>query len=628
MCSIAGIFSLEANAPQLPQSLAGMVGALRHRGPDDSGAWRREAVAGPAVGLANTRLAIIDLSPAGHMPMEDAVTGHVLTYNGETYNFRDLRRELEEPDREWQSQTDTEVVLRGYQRWGAAAWRRLRGMFALALWDEAEETLMLARDPFGIKPLYYYQTDKLFVFASEIRALLASGLVPRRLSQAGAASFLHYGAVDEPGAIIEGVRALRPGHFLTARAEGRKIVCEELAYAADMIPAAPQAKTRAEAVGSLRELLRETVKIHLVSDVPLGMFLSGGIDSSALVALMSEVTREKPRTFSVVFAEKQLSEAQYARRVADKFGAEHTEVMLRESRLLEMLPAALAAMDQPTQDSVNSFVVSQAVKEAGMTVALSGLGGDELFAGYPAFRRAQQMAKAAFVPRSLRQAAATVGEAFFYDSITRKKTWRLLAGEGRADETTDLARQLLLPEEVETLIGRAPAKASEKLWPTELAGEDVINAVSLHELQNYMANTLLRDTDCASMAVSLEARVPFVDTALASFVLSLPGAWKTDGARPKPLLTDALGDLLPPEIVNRPKMGFTLPFSFWLQSNLRAEVDKLMSDTLMLKVIGLNAEAARSIWQRFQAAPQKVGWSRPWALFVLARWCALHGVRQ
>jgi asparagine synthase (glutamine-hydrolysing) len=628
MCSIAGIFSLNTERGPFPAALTRMTQALRHRGPDDSGVWWRESYNRPAVGLANTRLAIIDVSAAGHMPMADDPTGQVLTYNGETYNFEDLRPELEESGRPWHSHTDTEVVLRAYQRWGAAAWRRLRGMFALALWDETEETLILARDPFGIKPLYYYQDDGFFVFASEIRALLASGLVPRRTCRAGVASFLHYGAVDEPGTIIEGVRAVRPGHFMTVAANGKRLTTQEISYAADIIPDKPQAANRNEAVVRLRDILRDSVRRHLVSDVPLGLFLSGGIDSSAVVALMSEVTREKPRTFSVVFAEQQLSEAPHARRVAEKFGTEHTEIMLQESHLLELLPDALAAMDQPTQDSVNSFVVSQAVKEAGMTVALSGLGGDELFAGYPAFKRAQQMSAASRFPRPLRQAAALVGEAFFYDSVARKKTWRLLASEGNAADAVELSRQLFLREEVEALIGAAPGKVSPKLWLAETARGDVINAASLHELQNYMANTLLRDTDCASMAVSLEVRVPFVDVGVASFVLSLPGAWKMDDGRPKPLLVDALGDLLPPEIVNRPKMGFVLPFSVWLQSRLRGEVDKLLADTLMLKVIGLNAEPARAVWQRFLAAPPKVGWSRPWALFILARWCALHEVRQ
>jgi asparagine synthase (glutamine-hydrolysing) len=628
MCSIAGIIDTTRARADASTALARMAGAMYHRGPDDSGVWWREAAHGPAVGLANTRLAIIDLSPAGHMPMEDAVTGCALTYNGETYNFQDLRREMDEPHAPWRSHTDTEVVLRAYQRWGAAAWARLRGMFALGLWDEAQQRLLLARDPFGIKPVYYYQTDELFVFASEIRALLASELVPRRLSRAGAASFLHYGAVDEPGTIIEGVRAVRPGHYLTVAADGGRIAAEETPYAADLLPSEAPARTRAEAVGRLREVLRESVKLHLVSDVPLGLFLSGGIDSSALVALASEVTSERPRTFSVVFAEQELSEAAHARRVAEKFQTVHTEIPLSEERLLSLMPDALAAMDQPTQDAVNSFVVSQAVRAAGVTVALSGLGGDELFAGYPGFQRARQMQAAARVPRILRHAAAAVGGALLNDSVTRKKTWRLLAGDGSADAAIDLGRQLFLAEEVEALSGHAPPTATAKLWPSARVGGDAINAASLHELQNYMANTLLRDTDCASMAHSLEVRVPLVDAAVASFVLPLPGAWKVDGARPKPLLVDALGDLLPPEIVNRPKMGFVLPIGGWLQARLRPEADAVFRDDALLAAVGLRPDAAATVWRRFLAAPRKVGYTRPWALFVLARWCALHDVKH
>ena len=625
MCSIAGLISAQRNDKVNPsRSLEVMLGSLYHRGPDDSGVWWREAVDGPTVGLASTRLAILDLSPAGHMPMQDA-DGCVLTYNGETYNYLDLRRELDESESAWQSHTDTEVVLRAYQRWGADAWRRLRGMFALALWDETQQTLHLVRDPFGIKPVYYYHDGAVFVFASEVRALLASGLVPRRLSRAGAASFLHYGAVDEPDTIIAGVRAVRPGHCLTVREQAGRLEIRETPYAQNLLPAVSPFTNRREAVGVLRETLRESVRLHLASDVPLGVFLSGGIDSSAIVALMSEVTTEKPRTFSVVFAEEQFSEKTQARLVADKFGTEHTEIPLSEDRLIELLPDALAAMDQPTQDFVNTYVVAQAVKAAGITVALSGLGSDELFAGYPTFRRALQMRTAARVPRVLRRAAASVGGALSNASITRRKTWRLLASDGQAETAIDIARQLFLREDVEALTGGWPDTASPKLWPPAGANGR-INAASLHELQNYMANTLLRDSDGASMAHSLELRVPFVDTVVASLVVPLPGEWKVNGGRPKPLLLDALGGLLPDEIVYRKKMGFVLPFANWLQSRLRGKVDNVFADEATLKAIGLRPSAVQEVWQRFLKTPAAVGYTRPWALFVLARWCALHEV--
>lgn len=633
MCSIAGIFTAQRHATgtleagNLAHSLAQMTRALQHRGPDAHGLWWRNQAHGPAVGLGNTRLAILDLSPAGQMPMTHGAT--VLSYNGETYNFQSIKREIEstsEVRNAWRSHTDTEVVLRAYQTWGAAAWPKLRGMFAAALWDETPQELILARDAFGIKPVYYYQTKDLFIFASEVRALLVSGLVPRRLNRDGAATFLHYGAVDEPTTIIEGVRAVRPGHYLTVKLNAGKVTVSETPWAADALPQVPAVRTRAEAVKELREILRESVRLHLVSDVPLGVFLSGGIDSSAIVALMSEVTHVAPRTFSVVFDEQKLSEESYAALVAAKFRTEHKVIRLTGQDLEALLPDALGALDQPSQDAVNTFVVSQAVKAAGLTVALSGLGGDELFAGYPSFTRARKMATAARVPRLLRRAAATAAGVWLDDSITSRKTRELLAGDGQTATTVDLARQLFLSEEVKRLLGELPPKASEKLWPVSRAGRDVVNAVSLHELQHYMANTLLRDTDSMSMAHSLEVRVPFVDLAVASFVVPLPGAWKLAGSYPKPLLVDALGDLLPPEIVNRPKMGFTLPFAQWLQTTLRVEVERILTDDTSLQSWGLNAPAVREVWRRFLAAPHKVGWTRPWALFVLARWCARHEV--
>jgi len=564
--------------------------------------------------------------------MTNDEAGLSLTYNGECYNYLELRRELGEPAGGWRSRTDTEVVLRAYERWGVASFGKLRGMFALALWDARRRSLILARDPFGIKPLYYYRTDKLFVFASELRALLAGGLVPHRLSGAGLVSYLRAGAVASPETILEGVRSLPPGHFMMVepRADGT-LATEEIAYAEDLFSGvgAPKLANRTEAVELLRTTLEESVRLHMASDVPLGLFLSGGIDSSALVALMSRVTRERPKTFSVVFAEKKFTEAAHAGVVAEKFKTEHHEILLSGRRLLELLPGAIGAADQPTMDGVNTYVVSKAVKDAGITVALSGLGGDELFAGYPTFRRALRLRQVARVPRPLRRGVAAVGGAFFNHSVQRKKFWRLLASDADAAATYAISRELF-PEPASLLSGGegfTSVKSGTACDPKlPLPAQDPINAVSVYELRGYMANTLLRDTDCMSMAHSLEVRVPFVDVEIVRFVLGLPGAWKLNGGRSKPLLQDALGDLLPSGVAHRPKMGFTLPFEDWMQSRLRDGIETTFADESQFESIGLRPEAVRDVWRRFLHAPQRVGWSRPWALYVLGRWCAQHRV--
>ncbi len=638
------------------------------------------------VALGARRLSIIDLSAAGHQPMHDAEAGLTIAYNGETYNFRELRKEIGEEFGPWRSSTDTEVVLRAYRKWGLSAFEKLRGMFALAIWDAAKQELILARDPFGIKPLYYWagvsdsaisdsevsnstisdlaiadsdlrkmnlrfeirNPQSAFLFASEVRALLASGLVPRKLSAQGVASYLSYGSVQAPLTIVENVRSLMPGQYMVVRPHGNALEIEETSYTGcssnpgfvSLDTTAP--RSREEAVEVLRAKLENSVKLHLVSDVPLGVFLSGGMDSSALVALMSRVTSEKPKTFSVVFDEKEFNEAPHSRLVASSFQTEHQEIHLRENQLLEMLPAALGAMDQPTMDAVNTFVVSKAVKEAGVTVALSGLGGDELFAGYPSFRRALRLENMSKLSRRVLRSASPIGRTALGGSVQRDKFWDLAESDGSPTDVYQTTRQLFSPAQVMNLLcNRAPdakrisvseehrtERRKANLLGCTIDDGDTINRVSELELTRYMANTLLRDTDSMSMAHSLEVRVPFVDVEVARLVLSLPGNWKLNGNRPKPLLADALSDLLPAEVLQRRKMGFTLPFEKWMQSRLRSEISSVLEAKERSRKAGLDSNVAAKVWQSFLRTPHAVGWSRPWALYVLCKWCEINEVLE
>jgi asparagine synthase (glutamine-hydrolysing) len=295
---------------------------------------------------------------------------------------------------------------------------------------------------------------------------------------------------------------------------------------------------------------------------------------------------------------------------------------------LNMLPGALASMDQPTMDGVNSYVISRAVKQAGITVALSGLGGDELFAGYPSFHRQRRLQKMKGIPRSLRTAAASVGRTVLGASVHHRKAWDLLAGGATATHTYTVSRRLFSEEEIAGLLGKNATQAerlAQRSCSAEVERRDPLNAISLYELQGYMANTLLRDTDQMSMAHSLEVRVPFVDSVVATFVLSLPGKWKMDGVRPKPLLLDALGDLLPEEVWRRPKMGFTLPFEKWMRSALTTQLDAAFLPQGGLDRLGISKSAA-DIWQTFKNTPHRERWSRPWALYVLNRWCEINSV--
>ena len=604
MCSISGILSIARTDDLAVQR---MNAAQRHRGPDDHGVFQTGHVI-----LGNTRLAVIDTSPAGHQPMNDPKTHHCLTYNGETYNFKELRNEL---GGEWLSNSDTEVILRAYGKWGVDAFRRMRGMFAFAIWDDAKQNLVLARDPLGIKPLYYFVSKTHFVFASELRALLASGLVPRRLSASGIDSYLANGSVQSPLTIVDEVKQLQPGHYLQLRINSENIELSETQFA---VSKNESVRDRAEAVARLRSELEESVRLHLVSDVPLGVFLSGGMDSSALVALMSRIDH-RPKTFSVVFDEATFTEAPFSRAVAERFQTDHSEIRLTEDRLLQILPNAIAAIDQPTMDGINTYVVSEAVKRAGITVALSGLGGDELFAGYPSFRRGIKLNSISPVSKRVLRVASGIGKIALNGSVQRHKFWRLANSDCTPEDVYRISRQLFSTDFVTRMTGRDAVYKTNGIHHSS----DVVNTISQLELNGYMTNTLLRDTDAMSMAHSLEVRVPFVDTTVVDYVLSLPGEWKL-GERNKPLLADALSDLLPRDFLARPKMGFTLPFEKWLQQALRTEVSSVLTDAS--RVAGLNSQAVEKVWKNFLQKPRAVGWSRPWSLYVLAKWCEINRV--
>jgi asparagine synthase (glutamine-hydrolysing) len=619
-----------------------MNAALHHRGPDDQGITNIRTESSLEVSLGNTRLAIIDVTAAGHQPMHDPDTENWITYNGETYNYRQLRTEVGDEFGPWRSNSDTEVVLKAYRKWGTEAFARLRGMFALAIWDEHKRMLVLARDQFGIKPLYCFSgsggpisinpgtseaiSTNTFMFASELRALLASEMVPRTLSPSGLSSLLEFGSVQAPLTIVKDVWSLMPGTCLTISEQSSS----QLRFAVtDFVKRGNRvvAKSRDQAKCELRELLEDSVRQHLVSDVPLGVFLSGGMDSSAIVALMSRVTSERPRTFSVVFAEQKFTESQHSEAVASRFNSQHHELILSEQSLVTSLPNALAALDQPSMDGINTYVVSQAVKASGVTVALSGLGGDELFCGYPSFRRALRMETTNALTRSLLRSVARVGGFAATVSERHKKAIQFANGSGDPAAVYRISRQLFSPQAVRDL-AKSPVAIHE---PSDsMNGDhDTVNLISRFELNGYMANTLLRDTDSMSMAHSLEVRVPFVDKEVADYMLAIPGVWKVDasnGYQSKPFLAEILSDLLPRGLLDRPKMGFTLPFERWMTSQLKNEIASVLADPTQLANAGLTDVPVRDLWHRFLRRPQAVGWSRPWTLYVLMEWCRLNNV--
>ncbi len=635
MCGIVGI--LARNTQLAPEVLENATRSLAHRGPDDSGTVIiRETSPEPLeIGFGHRRLAILDLSPLGHQPMQDEQTGNWIVFNGEIYNFRELRKELEAAGCKFRSHSDTEVILAAYRVWGESCLARLGGMFAFGLWDAARKRLLLARDPMGIKPVYYYQSEKYFLFASEVRSLLQTGLVPRKVDSTGALSYLAFGSVYEPWTIVEGVRAVPPGHVLTVE-KGSVSVREywsSLHFARGRTEERVEEEARnANSAGTARlpEILRDAVLSHLVSDVPVGVFLSGGIDSSSLVAVLSH-NGVRANTFSLVFREEEFNEGPYSREVACRFGTEHHEIPVSLDDTLAALPAALGAMDQPTIDGINTYLVSAKTRAAGVKVALTGLGADEMFAGYSNFRRVPRMER--FVrrfgrlPRFAQQPLAA-SIALFAGKSKSDRNRKLAEMTGSRESIVHpyfLLRMLFEPAEREALFATPDSEASQRSLDrmlqesvTESQPLDPVDRVSYLESHFYMRNTLLRDSDFMSMAHGLELRVPFLDRALVEACFRIPGPRKLEGNLPKGLLLASLGVELPREIVNRPKRGFTLPFERWLRGEMRPVVEGALlkgdSSQAMLK-----PGAASGVWQRFLAG--ETSWSRPWSLFVLKRWC-------
>jgi asparagine synthase (glutamine-hydrolysing) len=636
---MCGIFGIVARNSRIPDGLLerGTL-SLAHRGPDDSGTIviRDSVPENIEVGLGNRRLAILDLSPLAHQPMHDAETGNWIVYNGEIYNFLQLRRELEETGTRFVSHSDTEVVLKAYARWGPECLLKFRGMFAFALWDARRHSLFIARDPMGIKPLYYAQAGSYFTFASEVRSLLGTGLVQARLDPAGLANYLTFGSAYDPLTLVNGIRALPPGETLMWESG----VVRQSSYW-DLVDGSetddpdfhPFAANEKEAVERLQPMLEDAVRLQLVSDVPVGVFLSGGIDSSALVSILSR-SGVTPSTFSIVFREADYSEAEHSRAIAAKFHTDHHEIAVSQRDVLAAIPEALGAMDLPTMDGINTYFVSRETRRAGVKVALSGLGGDEVFAGYSSFRDVPRMERVAKLwkrlPAVTRGPFASVFQAISSDSDQNRKLVSLARDNGRVLHPYFLSRMLFLPAQRALLFRKDSGCAAEIAEQAQCdrlrraLALDPINRVSYLESRCYMLNTLLRDADVMSMSQGLEVRVPLIDHQLAKTVLALPGKWKLNGT-PKKLLVDALEGSLPDEIVHRPKRGFTLPFELWMRQELRSEIETVLNEKRISQgPMGelLCADQLRRVWKDFLNG--KTSWSRPWSLYVLQRWCELH----
>lgn len=640
MCGIAGIIGLAQQSPlsNLSGRLEAMAAAMQHRGPDDQGIYISPD---DRVGFTTRRLAIRDLSPCGHMPMGNAPGTVWITFNGEIYNADELRQELEALGYTFHSTADTEAILHGYEAWGDAVVQRLHGMFAFAIYDRrptpsAAARVFLARDRLGIKPLYYARTGEAFVFASELKAAQAAGLLSREADGTAVVGYLMLGSVPPPRTIYRDIAVLPPAHSLEIEfdAQGRARVAEPQRYWA-MPDETHEPVSRAEALEQTHALLEQAVRSHLVSDVPLGAFLSGGIDSSAVVMLMRRFTSGPIHTCAMTFEEAEFNEGPYARAVAEAVGSDHYERVVTAADVEAAMPRLLWALDQPSLDGVNTYFVSETAREAGLTVAMSGLGGDELFGGYPnTFEGVPQML------RNLRRIQSLPGgvalAALFSQLLPNRQYWAKARDALRrpaSPASAYLARRgLFAPEEVKALVPpEVWAAATAEFDPIAHIRRDVraygefrgapgqtalFSWISRAELGVYTQQQLLRDTDAMSMAHSLEVRVPLLDDRLVEAMLRLPGALKRFDGRMKPLLVDAVNNDFEHVLeASRAKQGFTFPFGVWMHDALRPQVETALNANSG----GLLRPAMRQkIWQGYLDG--HVHWSRPWALAVLSAW--------
>jgi asparagine synthase (glutamine-hydrolysing) len=621
-----------------------MLAAMRHRGPDDRGTETVSNPHGPlSAVLLHTRLSILDLTPAGHQPMADRPQApgdrpNWIVFNGEVFNFLDLHDELARAGWPCRSRCDTEVILHAYRLWDEACVERFRGMFAWCLLDGNRGTAWFCRDRLGIKPLYLARPAAGgLLFASEVRTLLAAGpeLLTPTVNESAVESFLAQGAVCGLESIVRGVEMLAPGQSLVTDWSGRPLRTRTY-WRLPFTPAGADVAADRRTVPRLADTVREAVKLRLIADVPLGLFLSGGIDSAALAALATELAGTRVRTLSIGFDQPEFDETEAAAAVARLLGTDHGTIRLTGQDVLADLPEALASVDQPTVDGFNTYFVSRAARQAGLKVTLSGLGGDEVFGGYASFAdvpRAVRWRKRLRLGPANRALAGVLGLA---GGRRGAKTAEMLRRRPSPVNLYLLRRELFLPAERRALhalpAGSDPWSGVPQSLIAGLRGQahglDPVNQVSLFEIQAYMRHMLLRDADVFSMAHGLEVRVPLLDHRLVEQVTRLPGSCKRPDPRPKPLLIDAVGERLPGQVYRRPKRGFTFPWDAWLRGPLRERAVRAMSHHAVWSNLGLSPAAPAALWQRFERGDRRVAGLQVLALVVLEDFASRHGLRR
>jgi len=627
MCGICGIVTPDFSGNEKTGIVQKMSNVMAHRGPDDYGYMNLKSAC-----LGMRRLSIIDPSPAGHQPMCNENGTIWIVVNGMIYNYKELREHLLNRGHTFKSQSDTEVIIHLYEEHGDECVHKLRGMFAFAIWDENKREIFIARDRLGIKPLYYSAPSDRFLFASEIKSIVKSGLIEPEPDLEAIDLYLSFGYVPPPWTILKDIHALLPGHCIHVR-DAQVTVKKWWSFPEEGTTQCPLN----EIIPQVRHLLEESIRLHQVSDVPIGAFLSGGIDSTAVVGLMSRVSDKPIKTFSVGFESDvpgRFNELTHANMVARKFHTDHTEVILKGQDVADELDNIIRHLDQPSFDGINTYFVSRAAKQGGLTVALSGLGGDELFGGYGSYQIIHRLSAYAKLwgktPESIRTAIARILESTA-GNLSNGDRMRKIGRLGWINSPVALyalARLNLWPLEKKQLYSPSFLRESKSanrhdcsldlLEKYAKIDHGAWRMVTELELQTYMNWRLLRDTDVMSMAHSLEVRVPLIDHKLVEFVCGLPDGWQKSLGYPKRLLTSALSEFIPEEIINKPKHGFEFPIEYWMKGVLKQMVEDTLSVHTIKKRGLFSPDGVRSLYKGFLRG----NYSYPviWQFVVLELW--------
>ncbi len=596
-----------------------MTNSMAHRGPDAEGFFSDHELA-----FGHRRLSIIDLSQASNQPFSDLSGRYIIIFNGEIYNYAEIRPLIS--DYAFRTSGDTEVILASYIKWGAECLTYMRGMYTFAIWDKEKRELFIARDRLGVKPLYYYKDEKQFLFASEVRAILTEGNIDRKIDQHSLSEYFRYQSIGFPFSPIQGIRQMEAGSWMRVR-DGKIISQKYWNPLKRNYDFACGDKKQVEA--KVKELMVQSVKRRLVSDVPVAAFLSGGIDSSVVVGLMTEACDHSPNTFNISFDESEFDESKYANIIAKKYNTRHTQIKMKPEVMLDELTNALDAMDTPSGDGINTYVVSKAIHKEGIRVALSGIGGDELFAGYPLFLNYIHLQQKRWIwdaPKLFREIAG-----HFIGKGGRKDRMRqmLKFSSPGIENMYPILRQIISPSVLGKLT-RLPDNYPDSFLNQLLEKKDEFaklpfySQVTAAELVGYTQQTLLKDTDQMSMANSLEIREPFFDQDLVEFVMSIPDHFKVP-VYPKSLLVESLKPMLPDEIIHREKQGFLFPWNKWIRKDLRELCDKHINRMAQRDFI--NGDRLKYTWKLFLSGDKNIRWMEMWLFVVLNYWMEKNQVQ-